>query len=141
MKYLLIIAVLFATCGGIKIERNDKKPTDMKEIVQRSGIEFDGGEVLFEEDNLGGHQEAQSWLIRSAREISLPKGEGGYLTGDDAANYLADFQRLSPQTSFGKPNSDKRTTSLWENENGGWQGNYIMTETGCYLSLEWVKQN
>ena len=141
MKYLLTIALLFAACGGLKIGGNDKKMTDIKEIAQRSGIKFDGGEVLFEEDNLGGHQQAQAWLIHSVEKISLPEGEGGYLTGDDAAKYLADFERLAPQTSFGKLTGDKRTTSIWDNENGGWQGTYILTETGCYLTLEWVKQN
>ncbi len=143
MRYLIIFALLFAACGGLKIEGNNKKMTDIKEIIQRSGINTgsDSGEVLFEEDNLGGHQQAQSWLIHTNKEVTMPEDEGGYLTGDDAADYLADFQKLVPRTPFGELKSGKRTTSIWENKDGGWHGTYIMTSNGCYLNLEWNKQN
>lgn len=142
MRCLLILTLLFAACGVVKIEKNDKKKTTINEIIQRSGINIIGGsEVLFEEDNLGGHQQAQNWLIYTNKEVTMPEGEGGYLTRDDAADYLADFQKLAPRISFGELKSGKRTTSIWENNDGGWHGTYIVTSNGCYLNLEWNKQN
>ncbi len=142
MRYLMIFALMFAACGGIKIEESNEKTTDIREIIQRSGINTGGGgEVFFEENNVGGHQQAQRWLIHTNKEVTMPEGEGGYSTRDDAAEYLTDFQKLVPRTPFGELKSGKRTTSIWENKDGGWHGTYIMTSNGCYLNLEWVKQN
>ncbi len=143
MKYLLIFVVLFAACGFIKTDRTDKKiMTDIKEIEKRSEIKFkETGAVLFQEDNLGRHQQAQSWIIFEQEEIILPKGKGDYIEAADAAKYLADFQKLVPAHSFGELKSPKTTTSLWETKDGNWQGTVINTGNGYYLTLEWVKQN
>ncbi len=98
-------------------------------------------QVLFQEDNIDGHQQAQSWIIFSMEEIVLLKKESGFIEATDASKYLADFQELVPSHSLGELKSQKSTTSFWENKNGNWQGTIINTNNGYYLTLEWVKQN
>ena len=143
MKYLLFFVVVFAACAYIKPAGTDKKiMTDIKELEKRSEIKFkENCQVLFQEDNLGGKQEAQSWIIFSKEAVSLPKGKSDFIEETDAPKYLADFQRLVPNHSFGELKSQKSTTGFWETKDGNWQATVISTNNGYYLTLEWVKQN
>ncbi len=115
--------------------------TPIKELGERSGIAFEQEtRVLFQEDNLGGQQEAQLWLIQSKNGIALPKGEAGYLENEDARNYLDEFLKHSSRDAVGSLKSPRSTTSFWENANGNWQGTVIQADGGTYLRLEWGKQ-
>ncbi len=126
-------------CGHV---REKQKPmTPIKEVGERSGIAFEqDARVLFQEDNLGGQQEAQLWLIHSRNGIILPKGEAGYLENEDARNYWDEFLKHSSRDAVGSLKSPRSTTSFWETANGNWQGTVIQAEGGTYLRLEWGKQ-
>lgn len=148
---LILIALLSFTCSKAANDfYADKKnmKTEIAELSKRSGINFsEKAKVIFQEDNLGGAQEAQRWLIYSDKSIELPKDEIGYIEKDDAQQYLKNFQKDAREEDFGKLKSDKSLSSswmkedgVWRKEAGKWDGTIIESDKGFYLELEWVKQ-
>jgi len=139
MKYFLLLTVLFCACGGIGATNN--MFTDIKEIEQRSGMNFgDGAKVLFQEDNLGGDQEAQSWLIFMKSRSEFPKGKLEPQTANDAQEYFGRFQRLASE-DIGALRSEQTTTAFWERPDGRYDAAVIETDKGFIMELQWVKQN
>lgn len=144
-KYLLLSIILFLSSGSnLCISTNQSSTsqknmkTDIKELAQRSKINFDENcRIIFQEDNLGGHQESQGWIVFSPKKLDLPAGELGQREGDDAKDYLSQFQKTVRGEDFGKLVSDKTYLSSWES---GWDAVVIQTDKGFYTDLEWVKQ-
>lgn len=152
LKLSLIFAVmLFFTCSkttdNFYADSKNMK-TEIMELSKRSGISFsEKAKVVFQEDNLGGSQEAQGWLIYSDKSIELPKDEVGYIEKGDAQEYLENFKKNAPEENFGNLKSGKSISSswmkedgVWRKEDGAWSGTIIETDKGFYLKMEWVKQ-
>jgi len=143
IKYLLIFVVLFYGCENAHINLSEETTmkTTIEEINKRSGLNLDkASEVLNQEDNLGGHQESQAWLISSKDAVNLPKGEFGLKEDSDAAEYLSRYKKNHPRQEFGKLVSEKSVSSSWDRKDSAWSGTIIQTEKGYFLELQWVKQ-
>lgn len=114
IKYLMIFTFFLVSCSQINLD------------------------IL--EDNLGGHQESQGWIIFSEKPVTLPKGDLDYTKDDDAETYLESFKQSAPRENFGKLKSNESLSSSWEKPESAWDATIIQTDKGFYIELEWVKQ-
>jgi hypothetical protein len=145
IKYFLIFTVLFLSCSLNSCASNYKNDssqknmkTDIKELRQRSKIDFDeNSKIIFEEDNLGGNQESQRWIVFSPKKPTLPTDDLGHREGEDAESYLSQFKNAVRNEDFGALVSKKTLLSSWKS---GWNAAVIQTNKGFYTELEWVKQ-
>ncbi len=143
MKYLLVLVIMLYGCENtqLNVAKEAKMKTTIEEINTRSGLTLDkASKIIHQEDNLGGHQESQAWLVSSKDVMDLPKGEFGIKEDGDAKTYLSRFKRNSPSQEFGKLTSEKSISSSWDKKDSAWNGTIIQTEKGYFLELQWVKQ-
>jgi hypothetical protein len=145
IKYFLLSSILFISCtlnscaSGYENDLSQKNMnTDIKELARRSKIDFDeNSKIIFEEDNLGGNQESQRWIVFSPKKPNLPTDDLGHREKEDAEAYLSQFKNSARNEDFGTLTSKKTLLSSWKS---GWDAAVIQTNKGFYIELEWVKQ-